>query len=62
MFQYMCIYIYFFDNTCDSMYDTLHSSAANEGDNIVSVDPDGNATPGATKQLLPPVRVFQRYI
>ena len=59
MFQYMCIYIYFFHNTmCDSTYDTPHSSATNEGDNTVSVDPGGNATPGATKQLLPPVRVF----
>ena len=36
---------------CESTYNTPHSSAANEGDNIVLVDPGGNDTPGATKQL-----------
>ena len=44
------------------MYDTLSSSAANQGDNTVSVDQGGTATPGATKQLLPPDRVFKRNI
>ena len=28
---------------CDSTYNTPHSSAANEGDNTVSLDPGGNA-------------------
>ena len=37
-------------------------SAANQGDNIVSVAQGGTASPGATKQLLPPDRVFKRYI
>ena len=32
------------------------------GDNTVSVAQGGNATPGATKQLLPPDRVFKRNI
>ena len=34
------------------MCDTLPSSAANQGDNTVSVAQGGTATPGATKQLL----------
>ena len=33
------------------MCDTLSSSAANLGDNSVSVAQGGTATPGATKQL-----------
>ena len=41
---------------------TLSSSAANQGDNTVSVAQGGTATPGATKQLLPPDRVFKRNI
>ena len=32
------------------------------GDNSVSVTADGTANPGATKQLLPPDRVFKRII
>ena len=52
------IYIYFFfffhHTTCESTCDTLTSSAANQGDNTVSVAQGGTATPGATKQLLPP--------
>ena len=32
------------------------------GDNTVSVAQGGTATPGATKQLLPPDRVFKRII
>ena len=32
------------------------------GDNIVSVAQGGTATPGATKQLLPPDMVFKRII
>ena len=42
------------------MCDTLSSSAANQGDNTVSVAQGGTATPGATKQLLPPDRVFKK--
>ena len=34
----------------------------NQGDNTVSVAQGGTATPGATKQLLPPDRVFNIYI
>ena len=44
------------------MCDTLPSSAANQGDNTVSIAQGGTATPGATKQLLPPDRVFKRNI
>ena len=48
-------YIYFFHHTtCESPCDTLASSAANQGDNTVSVAQGGTATPGATEQLLPP--------
>ena len=35
------------------MCNTLSSSAANQGDDTVSVAQGGTATPGATKQLLP---------
>ena len=44
---------------CESTCDTLASSAANLGDNTVSVAQGGTATPGATEQLLPPDRVFK---
>ena len=44
------------------MCDTLSSSAANQGDNIVSVAQGGTAIPGTTKQLFPPDRVFKRNI
>ena len=57
------LYIYFFHHTtCESTCDTLASSAANQGDNTVSVAQGGTATPGATEQLLPPDRVFKRNI
>ncbi len=39
---------------------SLASSAANQGDNTVSVAQGGTATPGATEQLLPPDRVFKK--
>ena len=42
------------------MCDTPSSSAANQGDNTVSVAQGGTATPGATKQLLPLERVFKK--
>ena len=45
---------------CESTCDTLASSAANQGDNTVSVAQGGTATPGTTEQLLPPDRVFKR--
>ena len=57
---YIYIYIYFHHTTCESTCDTLASSAANQGDNTVSVAQGGTATPGATEQLLPPDRVFKR--
>ena len=44
------------------MCDTLPSSAANQGDNTVSVAQGGIAAPDATKQLLPPDRVLYIYI
>ena len=56
------IYFFFHHTTCESTCDTLASSAANQGDNTVSVAQGGTATPGATEQLLPPDRVFKRNI
>ena len=51
----ICGFAYFFHHTtCESTCDTLTSSAANQGDNTVSVAQGGTATPGATEQLLPP--------
>ena len=44
------------------MCDTMSSSAANQGDNTVSVVQGSTATPSATKQLLPPDRIFKRNI
>ena len=44
------------------MCDTLPSSAADQVDNTVSVAQGCTAAPGATKQLLPPDRVFKIYI
>ena len=55
-------YIFFHHTTCESTCDTLSSSATNQGDNTVSVAQGGTATPGATKQFLPPDRVFKRNI
>ena len=51
-----------YHTTCESTCDTQSSSAANQGDNIVSVPQGGTATPSATKQLLPPDRAFKIYI
>ena len=60
---YIYIYIYIYHHTtCESTYDTLTSSAANQGYNTVSVAEGGTATPGAIMQLLPPDRVFKRNI
>ena len=56
------IFFFFHHTTCESTCDTLASSAANQGDNTVSVAQGGTATPGATEQLLPPDRVFKRNI
>ena len=47
---YTYIYIFFFyHTTCESTCDTLASSAANQGDNTVSVAQGGTATPGTTE-------------
>ena len=69
VYIYMYIYIlycnasiFFHHTTCEITCDTLGSSAANQGDNTVSVAQCGTATPGATKQLLPPDRVSKRNI
>ena len=53
-------FVFLHHTTCESTCDTLPSSAANEGDNTVSVAQGGTATPGATEQLLPPDRVFKK--
>ena len=37
---------------CESTCDTLSSSAANQGDNTVSVAQGGTATPGATNEYV----------
>ena len=43
------MHIFFFHHTtCESTCDTLASSAANQGDNTVTVAQGGTATPGAT--------------
>ena len=47
---------FFHHTTCESTCDTLPSSAANQ------VAQGGTAAPSATKQLLPPDRVFKRNI
>ena len=56
------MYIYFLchHTTGESTCDTLSSSAANLGDNTVSLAQGGTATTGATKQLLPPERVSKK--
>ena len=55
----ICIlFTYFHHTTCEITCDTVSSSAANQGDNTISVAQGGTATPDATKQLLPPDRVF----
>ena len=58
--KYIYTPIHFHHTTCESMCDTLTSSTANQVDNTVSVTQGGTATPGATKQLLPPDRVFKK--
>ena len=45
--------------TCESMSDNMSKTSC---DNTVLVAQGGTATPGATKQLLPPDRVFNIYI
>ena len=45
-------FFFFHHTTCESMCDTLPSSAANQGDNTVLVAQCGTTTPGANKQLL----------
>ena len=47
---------------CESTCDTLSSSAANLGDNTVSVAQGVTATSGTINQLLPPNRVIKRNI
>ena len=48
--------------TWESKCDTLLHHPPTRGDNTVSVAQGGTATPDATKQLLPPDRVFKRII
>ena len=42
------LYFFFHHTTCEGTCDTLASSAANQGDNTVSVAQGGTASPGAT--------------
>ena len=56
------IYFFFHHTMCEITCDTLLSSAANQGDNTVSVAQGSTATPGTTKQLLLSDRVFKRII
>ena len=50
------IYIY---TTCESTFDTLCThQPLTRCDNTISVAQGGTATTGATKQILPPYRVF----
>ena len=56
------VFSMYFHHRCESMSDTLPSLATNQGDNTVLVAQGGTATPGTTKQLLPPDRVFKRNI
>ena len=58
----MIFFFFFHHTTCESTCNTQASSAANQGDNTVSVAQGGTATPGATEQLLPLDRVFKRNI
>ena len=47
MFMHTYIYTFFFHHTtCESTCDNLPSSAANQGDNTVSVAQVGTSTPG----------------
>ena len=62
MLNYIYVYIFFHHTTCESTCDTLSSSAANQGDNTVSVAQGSTATPGTTKQLLPPTGYLKKYI
>ena len=58
--MYMCVCVCIFHHTTsESTYDTLPSSAANQGDNTISVAQGSTATPWATEQLLPPDRVLK---
>ena len=50
IYRYIYIYLNFHHTTCESMCDTLTSSAANQDDNIVSV-----AQGGATETMLSPL-------
>ena len=54
LYIYFFFFFFFHHTTCESTCDTLASSAANQGDNTVSVAQGSTATPGATEQLLPP--------
>ena len=62
LYVYIYIYIFFFffhHTMCESMCDTLASSAANQGDNTVSVAQGGTATPGATEEWQPGWRLMR---
>ena len=55
----MYVNIFFHHTTWESTCDTLLSSATNHDDNTVSVAQGVTVTPRATKQLLPPDRLFK---
>ena len=55
-------FFFFHHTTCESTCDTLTSSATNQGDNSFGNSRRYYFISGATKQLLPPDRVFKRNI
>ena len=62
LYIYICIYMYFFlfiiQRVKARAIPSPHQSLT-RGDNTVSLTRGGTATPGATKQLLPPDRVLR---
>ena len=56
------IYIYFIIQRVKARAISCPHQPPTRGDNTVSVAQGGTTTPGATKQLLPPDRVFKRII
>ena len=59
---YIYIYIYFIIQCVKAHAIPCPHQPPTRGDNTISVAQGGTATPGATKQLLPLDRVFQRVI
>ena len=62
IYIYMYIYIFFIIQRVKVRVIPCPHQPPTSGDNTVSVAQGGTATPGVTKQLLPPDRVFKRII